>query len=189
MTDFSPQSKSSAARSALQISVSLSELGRVRDFVAAAIRQSLPANDASERIQSEVQLAVTELVSNIVRHGFVGKAGGFIRLIFTGNQGHELQFSIRHNGHAFACDHSSVAPVLAPSEGGMGLFLVQQCVDSVRYETLPDGTNQIHIQKMLQHKTCSDGPAQSISQACHANSLSSQSHSRRDAQFSSHSER
>ena len=127
----------------LVINPELTQLTRVREFVARIVTQTV----SCEHTLAEIELAITELVSNIIRHGFpAARAQSAIQIEVDVTDGKLLSL-ITHNGIPFQPE--TINEVREPQEGGMGLFLVQQCLDHVSYETSLHGTSQIRIQKSI----------------------------------------
>ena len=84
-------------------------------------------------VADRVQLAIIEVITNVVRHGTNPGEEYPIQLqAFEENQ--NLVFEISHKGKSFT--PGKTVPVLEPREGGMGQFLIEQCVDSVQYSSV-----------------------------------------------------
>src|SRR4029078_9331128 len=60
------------ARAELEISSDLNELGRARAFVRAVCRP-LPGQALDEESVSQLELAITEAASNVMRHAYRGR--------------------------------------------------------------------------------------------------------------------
>ena len=56
---------------------------------------------------------------------------------------------IIHAGRPYTYDEENVPEVVMPKEGGMGLYLISMCVDSISNFVRPDGTSQIRLIKTL----------------------------------------
>lgn len=98
----------------------------------------------------EIEMAVDEACSNIIDHAYTPDQNGEITLnIGTSSEG--ITIILQDEGKGF--DPVTVtAPdlksdVLTRKERGLGVFLIQQLMDFVHYETLPDGSNQLTIKK------------------------------------------
>jgi serine/threonine-protein kinase RsbW len=125
----------------------LAQLSTVREFVAEACRdlgvggQSIP----------DLQLAVDEICSNIIRHAYSGQGGQLQVSVQTVPDG--VQLTIRDWGAAFDPDTVSVPDVDAPLEqrplGGLGLFLVRQLVDDLRFDFDQDRGNSVTMVKQF----------------------------------------
>lgn len=115
----------------LKIDNSLCELQRVRHFVR-TVAKMLFKKAVSETSIEQFELAVNEVVTNIIRHAFQGKSDHQIELV-AGKSIDELQISLIYGGEQF--DPQNVPP---PSfdgsrDGGFGLFIISNCVDRVIY--------------------------------------------------------
>lgn len=115
----------------LKIDNSLRELQRVRQFVR-TVAKMLFKKAISETSVEQFELAVNEVVTNIIRHAFSDKSEHLIELV-AGKSIDELQISLVYGGEKF--DPQNVPP---PSfdgsrDGGFGLFIISNCVDRVIY--------------------------------------------------------
>jgi anti-sigma regulatory factor (Ser/Thr protein kinase) len=124
----------------------LTELARARDFVREKT-QKLTCNSFSEEAVGELQLAVTEAVTNIIKHSYSGEAGQRIEIIAEDFPG-GIQIILHHDGAGF--DPQLVPP---PSfdgsrEGGFGLFIISKCVDFFNYSTDKHKRNTIRLVKI-----------------------------------------
>jgi serine/threonine-protein kinase RsbW len=132
----------------LQLCADLAQLGTIRDFVAKASRDL----DVDEERIPDLTLAVDEICSNIIRHGYGGQGGQLkvtVQRIVGG-----VQVTVRDWGTAFDPGAVAVPDVEAPLEqrslGGLGLFLVHQLMDDVRFEFSAERGNSVTMLKRLQ---------------------------------------
>jgi serine/threonine-protein kinase RsbW len=123
------------------------QLGAIRDFVAEASRSL----GAGERAVLDLQLAVDEICSNSVRHGYGGREGQIE--VTVERTGQSIEVVIRDWGRAF--DPAQVPqpaldiPLEQRSLGGLGLYLVRQVMDDVRFEFDEDRGNSVTMVKRL----------------------------------------
>ena len=102
------------------------------------------------RVIASTKLAVDEACTNVVRHGYRGRAG-FIEVVVTGNL-REFTIEIRDQGESF--DLRNVKSpnlkmyVETRKRGGLGVFLMNQLMDEVRYRGATDG-NILTMSKRL----------------------------------------
>ena len=104
----------------------------------------------TERYQ--VQLAVSELVTNIVTHAYSDGEGGTIEFAATcGGSG--VTIDVYDTGETFVASESSTfAPALPPDphallEGGYGLFIIGQTMDVLTHTREADDRNHWHLEK------------------------------------------
>lgn len=132
----------------------LAQLGTIREFVAGASRDL----DVDERIIPDLQLAVDEICSNVVRHGYGGQGGRLEITVQAVAEG--IQLIVRDWGAAFDPDAVAAPDVDAPLErrslGGLGLFLVRQLMDEVRFEFHRERGNSVTMVKRFR---CEGGVA------------------------------
>jgi serine/threonine-protein kinase RsbW len=123
------------------------QLGAIRDFVAEASRSL----GAGERAVLDLQLAVDEICSNSVRHGYGGREGQIE--VTVERTGQSIEVVVRDWGRAF--DPAQVPqpaldiPLEQRSLGGLGLYLVRQVMDDVRFEFDEDRGNSVTMVKRL----------------------------------------
>ncbi|TMQ62016.1 MAG: HAMP domain-containing protein [Candidatus Eisenbacteria bacterium] len=130
----------------LQVPAEDRHLAEIRDFI----------QDVGEKIQipgkilANTKLAVDEACTNIVKHGYKGKTG-FIEVVVTGNQ-REFSMEIRDQGESFDLRNVKSPDlkmyVETRKRGGLGVFLMNQLMDDVRYRGGPDG-NVLTMSKRL----------------------------------------
>lgn len=123
------------SETSVELAVSLDELTRLREFCRQAL-ESCGDPDLVEQRLGSFQLAATEAVTNVIRHGFDEPADQQI-LCRTKQDAETLVLEIIHHGKPF--EPESIPQIDQPLEGGMGLYLIEQCVDKVTYQQLPDG--------------------------------------------------
>jgi len=99
---------------------------------------------AAESTRSDLALAVTELCSNIIRHGYRGADG-------------TIDISAASDSHAFEVTVVDQAPCFAPAatattetrgalrEGGFGIPLIRALVDEVSHESLGARGNRVRL--------------------------------------------
>jgi anti-sigma regulatory factor (Ser/Thr protein kinase) len=128
----------------LEVTTGLENLAGIRDFVADVCQRF------SETIWSlgslmKLQLAATEVASNIMRHAYHGARDG--RLYVTGHVWSDrILIRFRHCGDRFA-PPATVLPPTGLQEGGMGLFIIENSVDRVNYSYSVDGENLVEIEQ------------------------------------------
>ena len=125
----------------------LAQLAAIREFVAEASRSL----DADEQAIRDLQLAVDEVCSNSIRHGYGGQEGQIE--VFVERIGHSIRVVVRDWGMAFDPEQIPVPDLDLPLEerslGGLGLFLVQQVMDDVRFGFNDSKGNSVTMVKRL----------------------------------------
>ncbi len=121
-------------------------LAEIRDFV----------QEVGEKIQipgkvlANTKLAVDEACTNVVKHGYKGSTGS-IEVIVTGNL-REFHIEIRDQGESFDLRNVKSPDlkmyVETRKRGGLGVFLMNQLMDDVRYRAGTDG-NVLTMSKRL----------------------------------------
>jgi len=129
----------------LLVDASLDNLQEVRSFIDRA-----GANlGVIEPVLGDLKLAVDEVVTNVVLHGY-GNAGGDVELHVRAD-GNDLVISILDRAGRF--DPGEVQalrfdkPLQDRPAGGMGIFLIRQMTDRAEYLPRPGGGNEIRLLK------------------------------------------
>jgi sigma-B regulation protein RsbU (phosphoserine phosphatase) len=115
----------------LVIGSDLADLARGREFVRAFCRDVLPA-DADPRVAEELELAVQEAASNIVKHAYGGRAD---QAIWISADAHADRLAVRlsHEGAAFEPAKAHLPDLEGYPERGFGLYLIERCVDAISF--------------------------------------------------------
>lgn len=125
----------------------LADLVEIREFVVDASRPL----GADEQAIRDLQLAVDEVCSNSIRHGYGGRDGHIE--VTVEPVGHSIRVVVRDWGRAFDPDRVPVPDLDLPLEerslGGLGLFLVQQVMDEVRFEFNDSNGNSVTMVRRL----------------------------------------
>jgi serine/threonine-protein kinase RsbW len=131
----------------LRIKAKLENLAAISDFIAEAMKQLV-----IEQKIFQVQLAVNEACTNIIQHAYSGESEKPIRIICS-MSGNDLLIRIRDWGKSF--DPTSVPSPEIDSElferqlGGLGIFLMRQMMDEVRYVSYAGEHNEVIMIKHL----------------------------------------
>jgi len=115
----------------------MSELPALIEFVESACDEAAISPD----LRFELTLAFEEAASNVIEHGYKGKGGDLaVRVVVAGG---DLTFELRDHAKPFKPGKVNRPDESVPLEdrplGGLGLHLMHQLMDDVRYETLADG--------------------------------------------------
>ena len=131
----------------LRIKAKLENLAAISDFIAEAMKQL-----GIEQEIFQVQLAVNEACTNIIQHAYSGESEKPIRIICS-MSGNDLLIRIRDWGKSF--DPTSVPSPEIDSElferqsGGLGIFLMRQMMDEVRYVFYTRKHNEVIMMKHI----------------------------------------
>jgi len=113
----------------------------------ADVRTAVARAGASERARRRADVVFEELVSNVIRHGHVGRAG-------------HIEVTVAHHADAlvltFEDDGQAFDPLRHPTpvqpgsldeapDGGLGLVLVRKASTHLQYERTPDEKNRLVV--------------------------------------------
>lgn len=134
------------ARAEIEIRSILAELPRARAFVRSVCR-NLPDSPLDEESIGQLELAVTEAGSNIMKHAYHGCPDRWILLEAEAFPAH-VTIRLHHGGDSF--DPSKVSPpaLNGSRESGFGIYLITQSVDEVRNYRDERGRNCIALVKV-----------------------------------------
>ena len=131
----------------LFVAAQFENLAEIRRFV----REQAEALGADEEAICDLELAVDEAACNIVSHGYEGR-GGTIEVGVT-RDGDRLVVCLHDEAPLFDPTRHPAPDVTLPLEqrplGGLGIFLIRQAVDEMRYRTTPEGNNELTLIKHL----------------------------------------
>jgi sigma-B regulation protein RsbU (phosphoserine phosphatase) len=133
------------ARAEVDISSDLGELAKVRAFVR-DVCSRLPPPSLDEDAVSQLELALTEAASNIMRHAYGGRTDQ--RIQFDAEVFHDrIVWRLHHLGASFDPARVSTPAFDGSQEGGFGMFIIERSVDEVRYYRDERGRNCISMVK------------------------------------------
>lgn len=95
---------------------------------------------------ADLELALTEVLANVIEHGYGGRGDGEIG-VAVGTAPGAMTVRVRDWGRRF--DPAEYAPrdLDDPGEGGYGVFLIEQLTDAVTREPQPDGGTLLTLVK------------------------------------------
>lgn len=129
----------------IEISSSLRELAQAREFVREICRRAPGPAVSDDRI-AQLELAVTEAASNVMKHAYHGRPGELIQLraeVFADR----FAVLLRHHGEAFDPQKVRAPSFDGSRESGFGVYIIRQSVDEVRYYHDDLGWNCIALVK------------------------------------------
>lgn len=130
-----------------RVAADVENLSEIRRFIV----QAALAAGVEPGLAAKVQLAVDEAATNIIVHGYHGRAG-FVEIRVQRAQD-ALIICLRDQADPF--DPSSVPPpnLSLPLEqrrlGGLGVYLIRQVMDEIIHHDLPEGGNELILVKKL----------------------------------------
>jgi sigma-B regulation protein RsbU (phosphoserine phosphatase) len=136
-----------STRDRLEIPSELKQLPHVRAFVRNLCRQHCDLAAIAEDL-AQLELAITEVVSNIIRHAYLGQPDGKIRIELN-LYVNRVALEVYHRGVAF--DPATATPPAPEEAARKGLTIIRQCVDRVDYVRSKFGENCVYLEKWLKH--------------------------------------
>jgi anti-sigma regulatory factor (Ser/Thr protein kinase) len=131
----------------LSLFADLSQLAAIREFVAQSGRDL----NLDEKTIYELQLAVDEASTNVVKHAY-GGLGGEIEITIEPTES-SVRVIVRDWGAPFdpldVPEPDVSAPLGQRKLGGLGLFLIRQVMDDVRFSFDAEQGNTLTMEKQL----------------------------------------
>ena len=129
----------------LQLIAGLDQLAAIRDFV----QQEADRLGVDQSAIDDLLLAVTEVVTNSIEHGYDEQPGPIT--IEIGANADSVLVSVSDRAPPYdprlgPLPDLSVPPQLRPP-GGLGLYLIRSITDELRYDPLPEGGNKTSLVK------------------------------------------
>ena len=132
----------------LTVPATLDSLGAIREYVDVAAR----AGDLERRVAYRLRLAVDEIATNIIMHGYdEANLHGVVELRAELDE-QSLTIFIEDTGAAYdptehACPDDMDLPLEEREAGGLGVFLAIKGVDEFRYERICDRNRHTFVVK------------------------------------------
>lgn len=118
----------------------------MHDFIEAACREV----GADEDVAYTLRLAMEEVCTNIIKHGYTDQPPGPITLTFQAENG-QIVMTIADRARPFSPDDAPPPDLSTDWDdrkvGGLGWHLVKHAVDQVLHEPNPGGGNQVTLIK------------------------------------------
>jgi serine/threonine-protein kinase RsbW len=132
----------------IKLKASLDNIPEAMDCVA----QSAQAAGLDEQTVLQIQLAVDEACANVVDHAYEGMDPGEME-ISCALEDQAITIRVRDWGRGFDPDCIEEPDITAPLEqrspGGLGLFLIRQTMDQVKFTIDPEQGNELTMIKRL----------------------------------------
>jgi sigma-B regulation protein RsbU (phosphoserine phosphatase) len=129
----------------LEIHSDLKELRRAREF-ARTFCCNLPGARLDEDRIAELELALNEAASNIMKHAYHGRADQWIHLEAEAFPG-QVSIRLHHLGDPFDPSAAPPPPLDGSRESGFGVYLITKSVEEVQYYRDERGRNCIALVK------------------------------------------
>jgi len=110
------------------------------------VSDQLQIAGVGERDLWAVELALTEALSNVIRHAYGGEESREILLASSFTDG-RFELRIVHWGEPFETAHYVPPDLDTAPLGGYGLYLIEQLMDEVERRDAPDGATEITLVK------------------------------------------
>ena len=133
------------ARAEIEIHSDLKDLRRAREFVR-AFCCNLPGSLLDEDRLAELELAVNEAASNIMKHAYHARTDQWIHLEAEAFPG-RVSIRLHHLGDPFDPSAVPPPPLDGSRESGFGIYLITRSVDDVGYYRDERGRNCITLVK------------------------------------------
>lgn len=120
---------------------------QVLSVVRSAVQQLAVVAGFADRDCRLITLAVDEAMANIIRHAYGNRTDRIIRL-HCQRKNNRLEFVLLDQGKAVPREKIRSRALEDVRPGGLGVHLIGEIMDSVRYDTVPSG-NRLRLVKKL----------------------------------------
>jgi serine/threonine-protein kinase RsbW len=131
--------------SSLRVVADVKRLAAIRQF----IEEQAGALNVAPSIVYDLVLAVNEMATNIVVHGYRGSPGMIELDLHRVDDAIEIR--LRDQAPPFdptrAPTPDTTLPLEKRSLGGMGIYVTRQLIDTMRYHTTSQGSNELTLVK------------------------------------------
>jgi serine/threonine-protein kinase RsbW len=93
---------------------------------------------------AEVEVAMTEALSNVIRHSYEERPGEEVMLSLDIDDA-KFELGIRDRGRPFEPERYRAPNLDEPAEGGYGVFLIEELMDEVIRGPLDDGGTLVQL--------------------------------------------
>jgi len=137
--DPAPDGALITAMDKLEIESDLDELAGVRLFVR-NFCEAVPDNRIDSERMDKLEIAITEVVTNIIRHAYNNQKGRKI-VIDAGIYDEKLVLNVYDRGCGFDPENVPPPEFDGSKHGGFGVFIIKESVDKVTYSRNDEGRN------------------------------------------------
>jgi sigma-B regulation protein RsbU (phosphoserine phosphatase) len=113
------------------------------DSISALIHQN--AEGFGHTFAYQIELATSEIITNIITHAYAGKSGEVRGDILVSSD--QMTFDFYDDGASFDMNILTPVDLTQPHEGGYGLFVASQLADELTYEPGTSSGNHWHLVK------------------------------------------
>jgi PAS domain S-box-containing protein len=138
------------ARAELEINSDLGRLRQAREFVR-RFCGNLPGAPLDEDSAGDLELAVNEAASNIMKHAYHGRADQRIHLEAEAFPSY-VSIRLHHFGEPFDPSAAPPPPLNGSRDSGFGAYIITRSVDDVRYHRDERGRNCVALVKFRKPK-------------------------------------
>ena len=122
-----------------------SDLASLRVFLRTLISET---EGLADQLGHQLELAVNEVASNIMRHGYHGQDGQPIE-VESEIYDDRIEIRLFHWGKPMETLQMTSPAFDGRQDHGFGLYLIRNCVDEVNYTTEPDGKSCVALVKYI----------------------------------------
>ena len=130
--------------------------------LAASVDEFCSAHGVADAVRHDLHVVLDEIVNNVVRHAAPRHPEIGVQLVVDEAN---VAVTVEDDGDAFDLHDAPVPDVTLPIEqrrvGGLGIYLVRQLMDDVRYERAGE-VNRLTLRRRLRGPRPARGPASAL---------------------------
>ena len=131
------------ASARIEVSSDLANLSPIRAFVRSFCHRRI-GTGIQEDVIHRLELAVSEAAANIMKHAYGGNSEEQLKVEAAAYDDCVI-VTLKDKGIPFNPDSQSVHSPSVMKSGGMGLYIINSCVDRADYSRSDDGQNEIRL--------------------------------------------
>ena len=137
-----------SSKSTLRIPAAIDQIRRAVLFVATVVQRMEMDDDGAH----QVQIAVEEIITNIIEHGYAARTQSAAIDIAVERDGQQVVITITDDAPLFNpllnTEPDPQTPLEERTKGGWGVYFVKQYVDAIHYQAVLN-RNQITLIKKI----------------------------------------
>lgn len=122
------------------------DIGKISDL-RAKVKDFLLSNEIDDETASDVELVVSEILTNIYKHSYKGNDGDVVIRVWV--NGEKIEISIRDFGEKFAPEKVKEPDQEVLADHGYGLYIASQIMDKIEYILSHESGMEVILTKYL----------------------------------------
>jgi len=122
------------------------DIGKISDL-RAKVKDFLLSNGVEDETAGDVELVVSEILTNIYKHSYKGNDGDVVIRVWVNDE--KIEISIRDFGEKFAPEEVKEPDPEVLADHGYGLYIASQIMDKIEYILSHESGMEVILTKYL----------------------------------------